>query len=90
MRIRLALADDHALVREGLSKSFQQEEDMEVVGQAGDGHEAVELARELQPDILMMDISMPGLNGSRRPGRSSARRPGARSLPFRCMPPSAL
>jgi DNA-binding NarL/FixJ family response regulator len=63
MSIRIALADDHALVRDGLSKSFQQEEDMEVVGQVKDGHEAVALAREQRPNVLIMDISMPGLNG---------------------------
>ena len=63
MSIRILLVDDHAIVRHGLSRSIQQQEDMEVVGQASDGHAAVELARELAPDVIVMDISMPGLNG---------------------------
>jgi DNA-binding NarL/FixJ family response regulator len=63
MGIRIVLADDHAIVRQGLSRAFQQEDDMEVVGQASDGHSTVEMARELQPDIVVMDISMPDLNG---------------------------
>jgi len=63
MSIRIVLADDHAIVRHGLSRAMQQEDDMEVVGQASDGHTTVELARELAPDIVVMDISMPDLNG---------------------------
>jgi DNA-binding NarL/FixJ family response regulator len=63
MSIRIVLADDHTIVRDGLSQAFQQEDDMEIVGQAGDGHAAVELARELRPDIVVMDINMPTLNG---------------------------
>jgi len=63
MSIRIVLADDHAIVRHGLTRAIQQESDMEVIGEASDGHSTVELARELQPDIVMMDISMPDLNG---------------------------
>ncbi len=63
MSIRIVLADDHAILRDGLSQAFQQEEGMEVVGQAGDGHAAVERARELKPDVVVMDINMPNLNG---------------------------
>lgn len=63
MRIRVVLADDHAIVRHGLSRAIQQEDDMEVVGQAEDGHAAIELARELSPDVVIMDITMPDLNG---------------------------
>jgi DNA-binding NarL/FixJ family response regulator len=63
MSIRVLIADDHAIVRHGLSRSIQQQEDMEVVGQAGDGHAAVELARELAPNVVLMDVSMPALNG---------------------------
>ncbi len=63
MSIRIVLADDHAILRHALSRAMQQEDDMEVVGQASDGHSAVELARELRPDIVVMDISMPDLNG---------------------------
>jgi DNA-binding NarL/FixJ family response regulator len=63
MSVRILLADDHAIVRHGLSRSFQQETDIEVVGEANDGHSTVQLARELSPDVVVMDISMPELNG---------------------------
>jgi DNA-binding NarL/FixJ family response regulator len=63
MSIRVVLADDHAIVRHGLGRAIQQEADMEIVGQASDGHATVELVRELQPDVVVMDISMPDLNG---------------------------
>jgi DNA-binding NarL/FixJ family response regulator len=57
------LADDHAILRHALSKSFQQEEDFKVIGQARDGRSTVELAGELSPDVVVMDIAMPDLNG---------------------------
>ena len=63
MSIRILLADDHAVLRHGLSKALQAESDMEVIGLAADGLTAVDLARELSPDIIIMDIGMPGLNG---------------------------
>jgi two-component system, NarL family, response regulator NreC len=63
MSIRIILADDHAVLRHGLSKSFQNEKDMEIVAQAKDGRTTVELVRELSPDIVIMDIGMPDLNG---------------------------
>ncbi len=61
--IRIVLADDHAIVRQGLSRAIQQEDDIEVVGQTSRGGDAVELVRTLRPDILITDISMPDLNG---------------------------
>jgi DNA-binding NarL/FixJ family response regulator len=63
MGIRVVLADDHAMVREGLSRAIREEADMEVVGEAEDGHSTVEMARELHPDVVVMDIGMPDLNG---------------------------
>ena len=63
MSIRIILADDHAIVRHGLSRSFQQEEDIEVIAQAKDGRSTVELAREMAPNVVVMDIGMPDLNG---------------------------
>jgi len=63
MSIRILLADDHAIVRDGLARSLQQQENMEVVGEAKDGLTTVELARELSPDLIVMDIGMPDLNG---------------------------
>jgi PAS domain S-box-containing protein len=62
-KIRLLLADDHAAVREGLASLLGQEADFEIVGQASDGLEALELAGKLFPDVILMDISMPGMNG---------------------------
>jgi DNA-binding NarL/FixJ family response regulator len=63
MSIRILLADDHAVLRHGLSRSLAMESDFEVVAQADDGHTAVDLVRETKPDLVVMDISMPGLNG---------------------------
>jgi DNA-binding NarL/FixJ family response regulator len=57
------IADDHALIREGLSELLGQYPDIEVVGLASEGNEAVRLAGELQPDVAIFDIMMPGLNG---------------------------
>ncbi|MDP2917494.1 MAG: response regulator transcription factor [Dehalococcoidia bacterium] len=63
MKIRVLLADDHALVREGIRSLLQLNEDIEVVGEAGDGNEAINKARELKPDVVVMDISMPSVSG---------------------------
>src|SRR5215475_11459272 len=62
-RIRLLVADDHPLVREGIVAVVSAEPDMEVVGQASDGREAVNLFRALQPDVTLMDVQMPLLDG---------------------------
>jgi two-component system, NarL family, response regulator LiaR len=61
--IRVLIADDHALVREGTRRMLEQEGDMEVVGEAGDGEETVKLACELKPDVAIVDIAMPKLDG---------------------------
>jgi PAS domain S-box-containing protein len=61
--IRILLTDDHAAMRDGLARLLDQEFDFEVVGQASDGQEAVELAGKLNPDVILMDISMPRMNG---------------------------
>lgn len=63
MSIRILLADDHRMVREGLRSLLEKEDDIEVVGEAEEGRKAVELVRELQPDVVVMDITMPNLNG---------------------------
>jgi DNA-binding NarL/FixJ family response regulator len=61
--LRVLLADDHRIVREGLRALIEGQADMEVVGQARTGREAVRLARELAPDLVVMDVAMPDLNG---------------------------
>jgi DNA-binding NarL/FixJ family response regulator len=63
MTVRVLVADDQDLVRTGLSMILDAQPDIEVVGQAADGHAAVELARRLQPDVCLVDIRMPGLDG---------------------------
>lgn len=63
MSIRILLADDHQMVREGIRSLLEKEDDVEVVGEAEEGRKAVELVRELQPDVVVMDITMPNLNG---------------------------
>ena len=62
-KIRIVLADDHAILREGIRALLEDQPDMQVVGEAADGRQAVELTRELKPGIVVMDIGMPLLNG---------------------------
>jgi DNA-binding NarL/FixJ family response regulator len=62
-KISVLLVDDHNLVRRGFRRILEDEPDIVVVGEAGDGSEAVRLARELKPNVIVMDCAMPGLNG---------------------------
>src|SRR5256885_12722660 len=62
-KITVLLADDHAVVRQGLRALLEAEEDMNVAGEAENGRQAVQMAKRLQPDVVVMDIAMPSLNG---------------------------
>lgn len=78
--IKIVLADDHRIVREGLSALLRQQPDFELVGEAEDGLAAVKLARTLQPDVVVTDISMPGLNGVEAVRRIHLEEPGVKVL----------
>jgi two-component system response regulator NreC len=62
-KIRVLICDDHTILREGIRLLLNSQYDMEVVGESGDGRDAVEKARTLKPDVILMDIAMPSLNG---------------------------
>ncbi|HEY1337969.1 MAG TPA: response regulator transcription factor [Bryobacteraceae bacterium] len=79
-RIRILLADDHAVVRQGFKMILSAQPDMEIVGEAGNGREAVDLAESLTPDIVVMDVAMPELNGIEATRRLRASTPHARVL----------
>ena len=61
--LRVMIVDDHTMVREGLRMALEAEEDIRVVGEAGDGEQAIKLAQELRPDLVIMDVAMPGMTG---------------------------
>jgi len=78
--IRVLIADDHAVVRQGLRTFLDLQEDVEVVGEAGDGHEALDAARATRPDVVLMDVVMPELDGVEATRRIVAELPGTRVL----------
>lgn len=75
-RIRLLVADDHQLIRSGLKLLLEKEESIELVGEAENGNEAVALASEVKPDIVLLDIEMPECNGLEAAGKILAQAPG--------------
>ena len=79
-RIRVLLADDHDIVRDGLTRLLQMQADIEVVGQASDGQAAVKQALQLQPDVVLMDVSMPVLNGLEATRRIISKLPATRVI----------
>jgi DNA-binding NarL/FixJ family response regulator len=78
--IRVLLADDHAVLREGLRSFLELQEGIDIVGDAGDGAEAVELAERLRPDVVLMDLVMPNLDGVEAMRELNRRVPGTRVI----------
>jgi two-component system, NarL family, response regulator NreC len=73
--IRILLADDHAVMRSGLRALLQQQEDFQVVGEASDGREAVAMSEALKPDVVVMDLTMPNLNGTEASRQITTKQP---------------
>lgn len=80
MRIRILLADDHTVVRDGLRSLLEREPDMEVVAEAADGREAVQMAMQHAPAVAMIDVAMPVMNGIESARRIAAEAPGTNIL----------
>ncbi len=80
MSTRILLADDHVMVRQGLRSLIEKEHDMEVVGEVDNGRAALELVAELVPDVIIMDISMPNLNGINATSRIVQEFPGIKVI----------
>jgi DNA-binding NarL/FixJ family response regulator len=78
--IRVVLADDHPIVRAGIRDALREVPQVEVVGEATDGRDAITLVKSLQPDVVFMDISMPGLNGLEATERIIKTQPGVRVI----------
>jgi two-component system, NarL family, response regulator NreC len=79
-RVRILLADDHTLVRQGLRKLLEERPDWEVIAEAGDGREAVRLAEQQKPDVAILDVAMPLLNGIEATRQITKRVPSTRVL----------
>jgi DNA-binding NarL/FixJ family response regulator len=79
-KIRVLIVDDHAVFRQGICALLARRKDIEVVGEAGDGKQAIEQVGALEPDVVLMDIAMPGMNGLEATREIQRRSPGARVL----------
>ena len=78
MTLRIMLAEDHAILREGLRGLIERQPEMEIIGEAKDGQAAIELAQTLKPDIVIMDVSMPGASGIEATRQIKANCPGVK------------
>ena len=78
--VRILLVDDHRILRQALARMLDTVEDFEVVGEAADGEEAIALARTRRPDVILMDVSMPRLNGIDATKRIHEETPGVRII----------
>src|SRR5581483_5492375 len=79
-KLRVFLADDHAVVREGLKALVNAQPDMEVSGEAADGRSACQQVQDLQPDVVVMDVSMPEMNGAQATEKLKQSRPRVKVL----------
>jgi len=79
-KVRILLVEDHVVVREGTKKLLESQPDLEVVGEAGDGEEAIELTKQLHPEVVIMDITMPKLSGIEATKQIKALYPGTAVL----------
>ncbi|MHC4639011.1 MAG: response regulator transcription factor [Planctomycetota bacterium] len=86
MPVKILMVDDHKIVREGLCSLVNSEPDMEVIGQAQDGREAIRLVRQLKPDVTVMDVNMPGMDGVDATRRIAKDIPGTKIIALTMYP----
>lgn len=89
MAIRVLIVDDHSIVREGLRMFLQRDPDLDVVGEAANGEEAVELSRQLHPDVVLMDLLMPVMDGIEATVAIRSAQPGTEIIALTCVLESA-